>query len=408
MKVHANFLDYLAFSIFFFNLYQFLVIPFSYLLFDFIHYVQIFLFLIFFSYNFKFDTFFNFKLPRFKGINVLYYLLFGVFLFSSFYINFNVNINIKSILKLISYPLIVYIFFFYLPRRMYAENEMFEFCLKAILYFAVFDSIYSIANNFLNFQPNLSFPGHLIGLFYHPNMHAFLFSISIPILFYFYFTKKINSAYFILILILFLYVLLNTFSRAGFMTVGLGVLIITFFRSKKLFLIALAITIFATINVFLIISESKTDSSLSRGLLLLTAIQMIMVNGSVMFFGYGVFESLEIFRTEKVFLGSLEIVLDPHNWFLLMGIQFGIIVPTLCLIIFIIIVYRVFKNLNLFRAQNNYFKVAVSITIALSLFFQNLFEDLLVYPEFFVMPIFLFFMGYLCLNLRNFNLLQVE
>ena len=121
---------------------------------------------------------------------------------------------------------------------------------------------------------------------------------------------------------------------------------------------------------------------------------MVIDSASSFLFGYGVFHSLDIFFTEKLFVGSFEIVVDPHNMILLLAIQFGMII-TVSFLLFVIIVIT--TSMRKFYLLNSDIKggTILSFALVINLIIQNQFEDIIVYPEYFVFPIFLVFLGYL-------------
>jgi hypothetical protein len=114
-----------------------------------------------------------------------------------------------------------------------------------------------------------------------------------------------------------------------------------------------------------------------------------------MIWGYGVFNALEVFQSEKFFFGSREIVPDPHNSILLLSIQFGVVFTAVLSASILLLYLKVFleRKSILYRRHKN--KISLSIAITLGLLGQNMVENILVYPEYFVMQAFLIFLGYI-------------
>jgi len=271
---------------------------------------------------------------------------------------------------------------------------MFENFLNIILIFVTMNSFAAIIFNFIQVNTNPLYPGHLLGFFNHPNTLSIIYTISIPIVFYKYFAAKIKPVLFIILLALFSYCLLFTFSRAGYLGALLGILLITFFKSKKTFVITIIITSLIMTYFVFGLASSKINSSVARILLMTTAISMISQNTGSFLWGTGVYNSIEVFKDEKIFFGNYENVVDPHNIILLLGIQFGMIVSILSIFYVLLISFKTTLKSKLL-IQSDKLKVNLLVTIIIATLFHNMLEDILVYPEFFVMPLFLTFFGVL-------------
>lgn len=385
--------DLIVFAQLFLNFYVISNNPFADVLLTVIYYIQFLLFCSFFVVHFDFDRFFNSSFFKITTVSFLTLFLVSALLISSFYININENLNTDSIFKMISYFTTTYLFFYYLPKRFENNLEMLDSFLKAILIFALINSIYAIFGMATGFRQNEAFPGHCLGFFNHPNTHSFLYPVIFPIILFMFFTKKINLMLFLFLLFLFSFCLLFTFSRSGFISVGVTVLVYSFLKSKKLFFVVISLLFIISAFFLLDVAKSKTDSSVARLLLITAAVQMILNSPSSFLWGYGVFNSIEIFKVEKTFIGSLELVVDPHNWILLLGIQFGMIVPLLAGIIFLTIFGKGLwgmKKITEVRRKNY---SILFVSICSGIFIQNFFEDVVVYPEYFVMPLFLICLG---------------
>jgi hypothetical protein len=249
-------------------------------------------------------------------------------------------------------------------------------------------------------SPSDLYQGYHLGLFHHPNTNAAVFSIVVPAAFYkVFYSSKRNYLHISLFVFLFTSMLF-TYSRATFIGVGIALLLLTFFKSGKImifFAAILTIIGFTVLDTFFLAKGGF--SSISRLLLYYTAFQMIIENVSSMLFGYGVFRALEIFVTEKLFVGSLEVVVDPNNMLLLLAIQFGIII-TIAFTSFIIFIFIIgISRLNKLSPERKS-GLIISISLIADLFIQNQFEDILVYPEYFVYPVFLTFLGYIYHSFR--------
>ena len=381
----------------FLNTYVISALPLFYTLHGLVIYFQAILFFIFLIINFEsiISYKFNFSLKRLTIVTILSILAIIFLIYSTFFINYQF-LSIKVFFKTLSYFILMFFFFFYFPKYFYKDLNKFETFLNFILYFVIINSILGLFLRFIGFNLNLSYPFHFLGLFNHPNTVAFTFSFAIPILFYKYFTNQININKFISFLIILSIALLLTLSRAGYIGITISVLFIIYKKSKNLFVISIILILLLFVLVISELLLFKGNSTLFRALLMYTAYEMIIADQISFLWGYGVYNSIDVFKDEKIIFGNYERVPDPHNVFLLLGIQFGMIITLLVSLIFIIILVKSYLSLKkqTYTTQENQI-IILSISICLGLFFQNQLEDIIVYPEYFVMPLFLIFLGLL-------------
>ncbi len=334
--------------------------------------------------------------------NVLLICIAAFFILSSFVINLNNNADLKSIAKLITYPLIAYVFFSYTGKKLLRSYALFEKYMKVFIVAGVVSSILSIIIFALGISPSATYFFTTHGIFVHPNTTSFLYILVIPVTIYFYYIGKINFFSFTVLLSLLVIVLLFTYSRAGYLGAFSGALIFTFLRSrsKKIFVIT-SIVIILIISTFAIdFLTAKQNSSYSRILLILTAYNMIFLNSSTFLWGYGVYSGVELFREEKLFFGSYEFVDDPHNFLLLSGIQFGAVLPLLALL-FVLFTYLKFYRIDKKKfSEKKLLNMYLCISVTAGFLINNMLEDVIVYPEYYVMPVFLIFLGYLYYSLN--------
>ncbi|MBK8553747.1 MAG: O-antigen ligase family protein [Ignavibacteria bacterium] len=241
------------------------------------------------------------------------------------------------------------------------------------------------------------------GYFMHPNTASHFYTIMIPIIFYKYFTKKFGFTEFIIILFLFILALLFTFSRAGYIGASVSLLIVAYSRSKKYFFIT--IILFAASVYFFLIDfiSAKGDSSIARLLLWVAAVNMIVADLNHSLWGYGVTNALTVFQNEKIYFGSIEEVPDPHNIILLLSIQFGLLFVISLLIFLITLFIKIFSARNTNYFSENKFKIYLCISILLGLISQNMLENVLAYPEHFVLNVFFIFSGMLYYFVNNYE-----
>ena len=377
------------------NLYIISVLPLGYLIKDSIFFIQIGFFLLFVVTKLDVVALFNFK-PQ--GNKLIYYseILLGiVFLIITLVVSLNNNSEIKSVVKIFTYVLLFIMFFNFYASSLISNYNFFNKFVDAIIIFALINSIIGWFAVFFMPPPVDLYQGYHLGLFHHPNTNAAIYSIAVPAIFYkvVYLGKKNYQN--IIILVFFFVSMLFTYSRSTFVGVGVALLLITLFRSKKyavFFILLILLVGVSVLDTFLLAKGGF--SSISRLLLFYTAFEMILASTSSVLFGYGVFRSLEIFFTEKLFTGSTEVVVDPHNMILLLGIQFGMII-TIAFIGFIILV--LVSSISKVNKLNPEIKsgVVLSFSMVINLVVQNQFEDIIIYPEYFVYPVFLVFLGYL-------------
>lgn len=353
------------------------------------------IFVSFIVYKFDFHKFFRFHFERINIVLLEIYLLVTVFVFSSYYVNLEYNMDISTFLKLLSYPIIFFLFFIQFSKKLYEDDNFFEKFLIILLYLGIIHAIYSIIANYLGLNINSKYSASITGIFEHPNTTSFIYTILIPILLYKYFSKQIGKVFFVSVLILFIYCLLYTFSRNGYLSFFIIVLLYSYSKSKITFFIALILSIGILFSIFFDFAFSKADSTITRTLLYYTSIDMITRDMNHFLWGYGVKNAIDVFINDKVIFGSFEQVISTHNFILQLAIQFGVILP----VIFCILIFNIYINVYLIKKSHllsdRYFKFSFCLIITFGLLVQNMLEDTLAHPGNFVLPFFLMFLGYL-------------
>ncbi len=111
-------------------------------------------------------------------------------------------------------------------------------------------------------------------------------------------------------------------------------------------------------------------------------------------FGFGSSSVFNVFQEFKFQLGPLlEDISYPHNFILFYIMQFGVISFVLLLFYLLRLILFYYKKLN--SDFENYKFYLLPFVIVISLFFQSLLEDTILFPEFFVFNMFLTFLGFL-------------
>ncbi len=319
-----------------------------------------------------------------------------LFLYSSFYVNYQYNTNLDSIIRLISYPVVIVLFFFIFSKMLFENGLLFEKFLNLWVIFALLCTFIAFASSAIGFDFNNDYGSLHSSIFRHPNTYAFIFTFAVPMVIYKYFSKRISLMGLILAESFLMVGLLLTNSRAAYIGVFVAILIITYRKSKITFFLGAAVLVFLALTFFLSFAIGKNDSSISRTQIILVALSMILFNGGTRFlWGYGVTHSTNVFRSEISVFGPTRVELDPHNFVLLLGIQFGVLLTLaviICIIILLIKVYFLRKKQLSFEINQ---RIGLSNAIVVGILLENLFEDMIVYPESFIMLMFLIFLGYL-------------
>lgn len=349
----------------------------------------------FFLLSLDFNNLLNIKLRFRNFFQFLTVLFFFSLIFSVFIVNFNLNNDLTSISKTIIIIFQFILFFFFLGNKVFKSNEFFNNFLNGIFVFSIISTLFTL----FNYQTQLIYSERYsyatLGFYSHPNTAAFVFSFAFPVLIYKYYNKEISLYPFVILTVIFSISLLLTFSRAGYLAVGISSMLFVYTRSKKAFFLLLVFCILITFTFLLNINTAKSGSSFSRIQLLLTGINMIIENPRNFLWGVGVENSLKLFEQQKIIFGNVEEnILTPHNSVIFAIMQFGIFPISTYLFLFfgILISARRYIKKNI---QNDNLKVMLCVAIVISVFVQNIFEDTLLNPEFPIMMMNLIFMGYL-------------
>jgi hypothetical protein len=356
----------------------------------------IFVFIVLININFTKQFFFT-------GIKVNLFLLLSLgiiffFIISSFYVNLDSTLEPTAILKLLIYPIIISFFFFYIPRLIYLQVSLFEKFLSFWLVFSMFSIFIAFVALILGLDTKQEFPGAAFGFYITPNIFAFVFTFAVPIILYKYFVKRISLITFIFLLVSALSCLLFTYSRAGYIGVFTALIIQMYKRSKLVFIGGLILIAVLTSTFILNFAQSKGNTStLLRYQLMYVGYDMITNNGIPKFlWGYGVNNSREVFVKELTYnFGLSRAELGPHNVILSLGIQFGMLLTFFCLTLIMLLILKA----SFLKKDQTEFEIAqrinLSVAIIIGILAECMFEDLIIYPECYAMPLFLVFLGYL-------------
>lgn len=366
------------------------------------YYLDIFLLLIYLILVLDIKVIIKLKLLPANTTTFFLLLTLIMFIISTFYINISYALNLQAMIKTPIYILLFLSLFFSFPQVLVRNEDLFEKFLNYLIGISILSAFFSILSLHFGYNSENRIISAAIGFFNHTNTTAFIYSLVIPIVIYKYFSKRISLYGFIAMLGLFCYCLIFTLSRAGMMSVLLSVLFLTYFKSRKIFYITVILMLILSFSFLIDILALKTDSSLSRGLLIFTAVNMLTRGTGYLLWGYGVTNVYKVFDEEKRDFGNFETnVNNPHNFLLMLSIQFGIMV----LLPYLAFLFVLLKNAIKIKTNmiNNNTKLRLELCIAyiMGLILHNMFEELIIIPEFPFMPISLVFMGYMYYQIKG-------
>lgn len=304
--------------------------------------------------------------------------------------------NLYGISKLIILIFGFAFFFFLIANKLYSDITLLNHFYSHLILLGVITAAFGILNSIVPFNPILQSSGASSSFFRHPNTVAFAYIPALCILGYnLLFRDDRNKLIpFILFSIVFFGLALSL-SRSGLLAFLISVLILIFFKSKKLFLVLFIVLIISTSIIIQFFFDIKGSSStIARLGLIYSAVEMIKSSNHILYWGVGTVSVFEEYQTFKESVSPfLDTVLYPHNSILFFILQFGIISLTPVLLFVLLILIKCFKFL--YQLFDKYKFLLIPFTICSSLLIQSLLEDTILFPEFFVFPIFLIFLGYL-------------
>lgn len=136
--------------------------------------------------------------------------------------------------------------------------------------------------------------------------------------------------------------------------------------------------------------EKGASTVIGRYSLLINGIETLKSNTSGMLLGYGINNNFKEFESNKPGLNVTEPHNYPHNSILFLSLEFGILT-----VIFILLYYLKFIITSIvayFRNKLNIFSV-LTFSVLISVSIQALFEDFVMFPEYYMFHLFLIFIG---------------
>lgn len=327
-------------------------------------------------------------------------LVFLLFFFASVIINIKDVLDIYGFSK-VSVLLLAPIFYcLYLPEVLFRNKLFIKIIMKFFIVLGVFTGIIGLVFYALGINSNPNFSFASLAYFRHPNTVAFVYSFSSAVSLYYFLFERNNISQISKVVLPFAIIviyagMLFTFSRAGYLSLAVSTFLLIYYYNKK---VLLYIIIFvAVISSFLIKSfvlAKGAGSSVSRLGLLYSAVEMLKSSRIGFLFGFGSSSVFNVFQEFKFQLGPLlEDISYPHNFILFYIMQFGVISFVLLLFYLLRLILFYYKKLN--SDFENYKFYLLPFVIVISLFFQSLLEDTILFPEFFVFNMFLTFLGFL-------------
>ena len=363
-----------------------------------------FVIIVFFVIKIDFNKILSKTFGKWNVDKILIFLLFFTLSYSIIVINTQDLLKRDGLFKIIIFVMGGGIFLKFIPKYLSCKYSDYY---KMIVFLFIAGLGTAIIGLFgLFFQPfETQYDWTTVSYFRHPNSVAFLYTFSSMCGVYIYFNNKdklsfLNRGLVLASTIIILVAQLFTYSRAGILATAAGTLILVFFYSKKLFLVIFLFTLGMFPFFFAKFFEAKgTASALSRFALIIAAVDLLNSSRQGLLWGFGTLTAFSRFHSNLVLFVPAETVEYPHNIFLFYILQFGIIslIPLALFIVFTLV--KAFFQILKRNIKRNLLILPFAIIIAIII--ESLLEDTLLFPEFFVYPLFLVFFGLLRINLTN-------
>lgn len=327
-------------------------------------------------------------------------LIFLLFFFASVIVNIKDVLNVYGFSK-VSVLILAPIFYsLYLPEVLFRNKLYIKIILKYFIVLGIITGIIGLVFYAFGINTSPTFSYASLAYFRHPNTVAFIYSFSSAISLYYFLFERNNisqlSKTVLPFAIIIIYAgMLFTFSRAGYLSLAVSTFMLIYYYSKKVLMYLIIFV--AVISSFLIKSfvlAKGAGSSVSRLGLLYSAVEMLKSSRIGFLFGFGSSSVFNIFQEFKFQLGPLlEDISYPHNFILFYIMQFGVL--SFAILIFYIIRLILFFYKKLKSDFEKYKFYLLPFVIVISILFQSLLEDTILFPEFFVFNMYLTFLGIL-------------
>jgi len=369
-------------------------------------YIQKFLIILMFILNFiLFISHYNpnpkvQKVPEHLTFDGKLIVVFLIFFFVSIAVNIKDSADIYGFSKVSVLFLAPVFYCMFLPEVLFSKKEFINVILKFFIILGVFTGLIGLLFYFLGINTSPTFSYASLAYFRHPNTVAFIYSFSSAIALYYFLFEKNNISHLSKIALPFAVIIiyagmLFTFSRAGYLSLAINTFLLIYYYNKKILLFMIIFTaIISSYLVKVFVLAKGAGSSVSRLGLIYSAVEMLKSSKTGFLFGFGTSSVFDIFQEFKFQLGPLlEDISYPHNFILFYIMQFGV----LSLIVLLFYFYRliVFFKRKLRSDFDKYKFYLLPFVIVISVFFQSLLEDTILFPEFFVFNMYMTFLGIL-------------
>lgn len=349
---------------------------------------------------FDFNKFLSTKVILLNGTSKFITLLYITFFISTFVFNIHEVYKSFNLVRLLLFIQYFLIYFWILPKFILIHADYFLKLVTIIVFFSFITAAIGFMMLILNIDANK--PGQLVSFIGHPNDVAVIFIIGIiSTIFYIDWRKKKLSKEKKTILygVVFfqLIALLLTYTRAGYIGLGVGLIFYYFLKYRQKFLYLFPIFILLIIIVIPPFFTAKGFGSFtSRLFLLIPAFNMMTNDLSALIWGYGATNAFAEFLKFNMFnIAGEEHLNNPHNIVASLILMFGLIFTVIILIYISLLLIRF--SLKSIKSTNLINKSVYSflVSILLAYIFLSLFDSSVVMPEFYNMQIFLIFLGIL-------------
>lgn len=358
------------------------------------------MFTLIFVNKFNLESVFFYKTSEFKSDKLIIFIFIVLFFISVFIINIKDILNQFGISKILLFLLCPVFYCLYFPEVYFNKPQIIKFLLKFFIILGTITGFIGIIFYYFSINQNPSVLNASSAYFVHPNTAAFVYSFSAPVVIYLLLFEKyrfskpeIMTMIFSLIII---YAgLILTISRAGYLAIFISSFILVYFKNKKLLLLFLILfgTFFYLFLQGFVFSKGSV-SSVSRLGLIYSAIELLKSSREGFLWGFGTISVFDIYSDYKLQLGPLiEDVPYPHNFILFFIMQFGVLSLIFLLIYLIKLIYSTIRTLNNTPEKNKF--LILPLAVVVSLLFQSLLEDTILFPDYFVFHFFLIFFGFI-------------
>ena len=359
--------------------------------------VGVFLFLIYFD----FGKYLNLDLGVFSTRNRYLTIIFLLILIATIGYNLQEVKQLKLFARLLGYFSIFYIFFLFFPKFLSNNKEYFKQFIKFLATFGFVAAIFGMVLFFGGVNPMPNYSAHLVSFIRHPNNASIIFTMSAITTIFYYFWQRESMSKFVKVFYIFsitvqIFAQLLTLTRAGMMGMFFGFFLffILFYKHKAIYVMPVVVLILP-ILITGFVKAKGFSSFLSRFYLLIPAYYMIIDNKINLLWGYGVTSAFKVYQKTRIVYSVFEEADDPHNSIVSLILMVGLPVTIfIMLFLSVLIVSGIKKGLKADNIEMKLFFIFLP-SFLLSVIIQSLFDSELIVLEYFTMPFFLVFAGFL-------------